>query len=64
MKPLSVSQVAEKLGVTPRSILRFADEGKLPKPLVIGSRLKWLPSQIDDWIQGQLDDQVEKADEK
>jgi excisionase family DNA binding protein len=59
---LSVQQVAERLGVTPRSVLRFAEAKKLPKPLVIGSRMKWLPGQIDEFLNnGGSVEQVEKA---
>jgi excisionase family DNA binding protein len=62
---LSVQQVAERLGVTARSILRFAEAKKLPKPLVIGSRMKWLPDQIENFIlSGGSTEQVEKGNGK
>jgi len=48
---LSARQVAAKLGVGVRSIWRWADEGRMPQPLLLGRLKKWRASDIDAWIE-------------
>lgn len=45
-----VRTVADKLGVSPRTVYRLADAGRMPQPLKLGSLVRWNLSQIDDWV--------------
>ena len=44
-------EVARGLKVSAKSIRRMNDSGKLPRPLLIGSRrLRWVRQRIVEWI--------------
>jgi excisionase family DNA binding protein len=49
---LSRREVAERLGVHPRTVARMICEGRLPDPFRLGGKgdLRWRESDIDDWI--------------
>jgi predicted DNA-binding transcriptional regulator AlpA len=48
---LSVVQVAEMLGCSPRHVLRLADSGQFPRPICLGSKLKrWLRSTVEEHL--------------
>ena len=54
---LKIEQVAELLVVSRRTIYRMLDAGKMPEPILLGKRmLRWLSSQINEWISGSSDD--------
>jgi prophage regulatory protein len=51
MKYLNLNQLSEKMGGRSRSsVYRDVENGTLPKPLKIGSRLYWIESAVDDAI--------------
>lgn len=54
MKYLNLNQLSEKLGGRSRSSLyRDVDNGRIPEPVRIGSRLYWVESQVDDALTQQ-----------
>lgn len=49
-KLLDVNQVGELLNCSPRHIYRLSDAGRMPKPLRLGSLVRWNRDVINDWI--------------
>lgn len=49
---LSVEQVGAMLEVSSSTIYRLSDGGKLPKPVKIGSLVRWNRIEIESWISG------------
>jgi len=47
---LDVNQVGELLNCSPRHVYRLADAGKMPRPLRLGSLVRWNRESINDWI--------------
>ena len=53
---LRVRQVADLLGVHPRSIWRLSASGQLPKPVRLTGRLvRWKRREIEDYLAGLAD---------
>ncbi|MBN9557922.1 MAG: helix-turn-helix domain-containing protein [Alphaproteobacteria bacterium] len=53
---LSKQRVAEILGLHPGSLMRLVKQGRFPKPIRIGvtrGPVRWRPSDVDAWINGQ-----------
>jgi prophage regulatory protein len=51
---LSVSDVAELLSMRPRTVWRWAREGKIPAPLKLSRRAaRWLASEMQDYLDGR-----------
>ena len=48
---IKVDEVAGMLGVTPRTVYRLADSGKLPRPLKIGFSVRWRRAELENWIE-------------
>jgi predicted DNA-binding transcriptional regulator AlpA len=49
---LTKRDVAEKLGLHPRSINRYVDRGDFPKPIYLDGKHRvprWSPSQLQEW---------------
>ena len=51
MRALNASQVGEKLGLHRGSCYRLRDQGKLPEAKKIGAAVRWLESDIDQWLE-------------
>ncbi len=49
-KLLDVHQVGELLNCSPRHVYRLSDAGKMPRPLRLGSLVRWNRDAINDWI--------------
>lgn len=47
---IEVTELAKMLGISPRTIWRLKDAGKVPKPISIGSRVRWRKDEITEWI--------------
>lgn len=47
---LNVQQVAEILGCSPRHVYRLADSGKMPKPVRVGTLVRWSFDDLAAWI--------------
>ena len=53
MRYLSFRDLQSKLGCRGRTtIYRDVENGRLPKPIKIGSRLYWSETEVDAWIKG------------
>jgi predicted DNA-binding transcriptional regulator AlpA len=47
---MSVDDVATEIGCCPRSVRRWADAGRMPRPIKLGSLVRWPRSVIETWI--------------
>ncbi len=47
---LDVHQVARLLGISPRSVWRFAQSGKMPASVSLGRAQRWCSKELGDWI--------------
>ena len=47
---LDVKAVAGLLACSPRSVYRLADGGKMPRPVKLGSLVRWRGGELRDWI--------------
>lgn len=53
---LSVSDLAQVLGTSTRTIWRLLEQGKLPAPARLGTRLRWRTRDVQDWIKAGMPD--------
>lgn len=49
---LDVEEVAALLRCSTRHVYRLVDSGKMPKPVKLGSLVRWSRAAIEDWING------------
>jgi excisionase family DNA binding protein len=47
---LSVDQLAATLNCSPRHCYRLADAGRMPRPVKLGSLVRWRADEIAEWI--------------
>lgn len=47
---LDVRQAATLLGVSPRTIYRLADGGRMPSPIKLGALVRWRAEELRQWI--------------
>jgi len=47
---LTVDQVARVLGCSPRTVRRLTDSGRMPRPVRLGSLIRWPRETIENWI--------------
>lgn len=47
---MSVDDVAKEIGCCSRSIRRWADSGRMPRPIKLGSLIRWPRVVIEQWI--------------
>ena len=47
---LNVQCVAEMLGCSTRHVYRLSDAGRMPRPVRLGSLVRWSKSSLEDWI--------------
>ena len=47
---LTVDQVARMLCCSPRTVRRLTDAGRMPRPVRLGSLLRWPRENIENWI--------------
>ena len=60
---LSLSDVAELLGVHPSTVRNWADQGRIPMQRTQGGHRRFDRSQIDLWIKSQRVDSTEHAEQ-
>ena len=48
---LDVKQVADLLHCSTRSVYRLADAGKMPRPVRLGSLVRWRSGELRRWIE-------------
>lgn len=51
---LSTADLAQLLGTSTRTIWRLLSQGKLPKPLRLGARPRWLANEVERWIKAGM----------
>jgi len=47
---LTVHDVAEMLSCSPRTVYRLNDAGRMPKPVRLGSLVRWPKAIVERWI--------------
>jgi excisionase family DNA binding protein len=47
---LTAQQVADLLGCSPRHVQRMSDRGELPRPIRIGTLVRWTRREIESHI--------------
>lgn len=47
---LTVGEVAKRLRIGQRTVYRWADRGRIPRPLKLGALVRWRQSEIEEWI--------------
>jgi len=51
---LDSAEVARRLSVSVRTVKRWCDDGRLPRPVILaGSTRRWPESAIKNWIDNQ-----------
>jgi excisionase family DNA binding protein len=50
LRLLGIDSVAVKLDCSTRHVRRLADSGSMPKAIRLGKLVRWLESEIDEWI--------------
>lgn len=49
---LTVTQVAQRLAVSVRSVERLAEAGAIPRPMILGRSVRWTIASIDAFLAG------------
>ena len=52
--PLTKDDVAQVLGITPRTVENWVDQGNMPRPACIGNRVYWHPELFYVWLDQRL----------
>jgi len=60
---LTVSELAKKLQISTSTAYRYAETGKLPS-FKLGSNLRFLECEIDDYLKKMINEQRNQADER
>ena len=47
---MDVSDVAQFLRCSPRTVRRLADSGRMPEPIRLGRLVRWDRGALQDWI--------------
>ena len=47
---LDAQSVAKFCGCSARTVRRLADAGRMPRPIKLGSLVRWRRSELADWI--------------
>ncbi len=50
MRLLAFDEVAERLSISPRTLHRLKDSGKLPAPVRLNRCLRWSEHELEQWI--------------
>lgn len=56
------AEVLARVGMAKSTLYLRISAGKFPKPVHLGSSVRWVESEIDSWIQHQME-QRDQADE-
>ncbi|MCD0459213.1 helix-turn-helix transcriptional regulator [Roseiconus lacunae] len=47
---MSVDDVADELNCSARHVRRLADSGRMPRPIKLGTLVRWPRAAIEQWI--------------
>ena len=50
MRLIDVKDIAQRTGLSERSIWRFRDSGALPSPVRLGRLVKWREPDVEQWV--------------
>lgn len=51
---LSVREVAARCDMTPRTIWKWASEGKFPRPVKLAAQVtRWYEEEVNDWLKAK-----------
>jgi predicted DNA-binding transcriptional regulator AlpA len=50
MRVVTAKELGKILAVAVRTIWRYDEEGKIPRPLRIGRSVRWRLNEIQDWL--------------
>lgn len=53
MKLLTAAEVIEILGISPRHFFRLKAAGELPKPVRFRKSVRWVQSDIEEWVRSK-----------
>jgi len=53
-RPMTDRQAAERLGLAAQTLRNYRFQGRGPKYLKLGRAVRYRPSDLDDWLVGQL----------
>jgi len=60
---LGVADVARMLGVCPRSVWQYSQDGLIPRPVKLGGRRLWLPAPLAEAL-ARLHEAAQRPDSK
>ncbi|MHC1660598.1 helix-turn-helix transcriptional regulator [Stenotrophomonas maltophilia] len=49
------AEVLARVGIAKSTLYSRISAGKFPKPVHLGSSVRWVESEIDSWIQDQME---------
>jgi len=47
---LNVNEVADILGISPRTVYRLADQEQMPRPVRLGALVRWHRPTLHEWL--------------
>lgn len=47
---MTIKELAELLGVSVSTIIRWSDAGEIPAPMTIGGSVRWKRATIEAWL--------------
>ncbi len=54
LRMIDVTEVATILSVSTRTVWRLVSSGELPQPIRFGRNVRWRTSDIEGWIETQI----------
>jgi prophage regulatory protein len=52
---IDIREVSALLGVSPRAVWGWSDEGKFPAPIELGRLRRWRRADIEAWLKQRAD---------
>ena len=53
---ITINDVAERVGVSKRTVYRWINEGNFPTPMELSARIrKWTEQEVEDWIKKKVE---------
>ncbi len=56
------AEVLARVGMAKSTLYLRISAGKFPKPVHLGSSVRWVESEIDSWIQDQMEQRDQSAE--
>lgn len=55
LRLISLSEVMDRVGLSKATVYKRIHDGDFPAPVHLGSTSRWVESEIDAWIQEQIE---------